>query len=238
MRPDNTNPLVHRVPISTDDVAIAAGNTVTHSVGLDTINSLSSDGAVVLSGGTLTDNTTLTVTSTFTLSGGTLANATVSAGTTITGTGSGATLSAVTLAGTLDMQANSASVNVSGGLTLPGGLVRLGNAAGSTFGRFFFIDATPETIDGVVGSPGTVLMGAHGANGLYSQSGAVMTLGANLTITGAAGTVSATGVAFDNKGTIADDMEAVRQTLFQPGNLTQPYHSINIDVNKRICFLD
>ncbi len=35
-----------------------------------------------------------------------------------------------------------------------------------------------------------------------------------------------------------EDMEAVRQTLFQPGNLTQPYHSVNVDVNKRICYLD
>ncbi len=35
-----------------------------------------------------------------------------------------------------------------------------------------------------------------------------------------------------------DDMEAVRQTLFNPGNLSQPYHSVNVDVNKRICFLD
>ena len=33
-------------------------------------------------------------------------------------------------------------------------------------------------------------------------------------------------------------MEVVRQTLFHPGNLTQPYHSVNIDVNKRICYLD
>ncbi len=35
-----------------------------------------------------------------------------------------------------------------------------------------------------------------------------------------------------------DDMEAVRQDLFKPGNLTQPYHSINVDVNKRILYLD
>ena len=35
-----------------------------------------------------------------------------------------------------------------------------------------------------------------------------------------------------------DDMEAVRQTLFKPGNLTQPYHSVNVDVNKRIAYLD
>ena len=36
----------------------------------------------------------------------------------------------------------------------------------------------------------------------------------------------------------ADDMEEVRRTLFHPGNLTQPHHSVNVDINKRICFLD
>jgi 6-phosphofructokinase 1 len=36
----------------------------------------------------------------------------------------------------------------------------------------------------------------------------------------------------------SDDMEEVRRMLFHPGNLTQPYHSVNIDVNKRICYLD
>lgn len=35
-----------------------------------------------------------------------------------------------------------------------------------------------------------------------------------------------------------DDLEVVRETLFRSGNLTQPYHSVNVDVNKRICFLD
>jgi len=34
-----------------------------------------------------------------------------------------------------------------------------------------------------------------------------------------------------------DDMEYTRQTLFAAGNLTQPYHSINTDVNKRIRYL-
>ncbi|HEV7401988.1 MAG TPA: 6-phosphofructokinase [Chthoniobacteraceae bacterium] len=34
-----------------------------------------------------------------------------------------------------------------------------------------------------------------------------------------------------------DDMEHVRQTLFATGNLTQPYRSMNTDVNKRIRFL-
>jgi len=35
-----------------------------------------------------------------------------------------------------------------------------------------------------------------------------------------------------------DDVEHMRQTLFNPGNLAQPYHSINTDVHKRIRYLD
>ena len=35
-----------------------------------------------------------------------------------------------------------------------------------------------------------------------------------------------------------DDMEQMRQTLFAAGNLSQPYHSINTDVHKRIRFLE
>ncbi len=35
----------------------------------------------------------------------------------------------------------------------------------------------------------------------------------------------------------ADDLEHIRQTLFAPGNLVRPYHSINTDVNKRIRYL-
>jgi ATP-dependent phosphofructokinase / diphosphate-dependent phosphofructokinase len=35
-----------------------------------------------------------------------------------------------------------------------------------------------------------------------------------------------------------DDMEHMRQTLFAAGNLTQPYHSVNTDINKRIRYLE
>ena len=35
----------------------------------------------------------------------------------------------------------------------------------------------------------------------------------------------------------SDDAEEMRQTLFNPGNLAQPYHSINTDVQKRIRYL-
>lgn len=34
-----------------------------------------------------------------------------------------------------------------------------------------------------------------------------------------------------------DDMESIRRTMFAPGNLSQPYHSINTDVHKRIRYL-
>ncbi len=34
-----------------------------------------------------------------------------------------------------------------------------------------------------------------------------------------------------------EDMEHIRRTMFAPGNLSQPYHSINTDVHKRIRFL-
>jgi hypothetical protein len=34
-----------------------------------------------------------------------------------------------------------------------------------------------------------------------------------------------------------DDAEHMRQTLFAPGNLAQPYHSINTDVHKRIRYV-
>ena len=36
----------------------------------------------------------------------------------------------------------------------------------------------------------------------------------------------------------SDDAEHMRQTLFDPGNLAQPYHSINTDVHKRIRYLN
>jgi 6-phosphofructokinase 1 len=35
-----------------------------------------------------------------------------------------------------------------------------------------------------------------------------------------------------------DDVEYIRQKLFDAGNLTQPYHSMNTDVAKRIRYLD
>lgn len=35
----------------------------------------------------------------------------------------------------------------------------------------------------------------------------------------------------------SDDVEAIRRTLFDSGNLARSYHSVNTDINKRICYL-
>ena len=35
----------------------------------------------------------------------------------------------------------------------------------------------------------------------------------------------------------ADDMEEVRAHLFHPGNLTNRFHSVNVDIQKRIRLL-
>jgi 6-phosphofructokinase 1 len=35
-----------------------------------------------------------------------------------------------------------------------------------------------------------------------------------------------------------DDMEHIRSTTFAAANLSQPYHSINTDINKRIRYME
>lgn len=40
-----------------------------------------------------------------------------------------------------------------------------------------------------------------------------------------------------NRAIGQDDMEYIRQKLFTPGNLTEPYHSVNTDMAKRIRYL-
>lgn len=41
-----------------------------------------------------------------------------------------------------------------------------------------------------------------------------------------------------NNAVGADDMESVRSGLFKAGNLTEQYHSVNTDINKRIRYLE
>src|ERR1017187_5075891 len=67
------------LPGTNDNVVIGAGAsiTVTHSSGTHTVNSVQSQQAVVLSGGSLTASNSVQVNNTFTLAGGTLAQATI-----------------------------------------------------------------------------------------------------------------------------------------------------------------
>src|SRR5205807_3066856 len=84
-------------------------------------------------------------------------------------------------------------------------------ASGGNFGQVYFVDASPQTIDGAGGgaNAGTVLLGASAANGLLCLGGAKVTLGANLTVTGASGKVNTTSVPFDIQGTVVADPTAM-----------------------------
>src|SRR5262249_36348892 len=129
-------------------------------------------------------------------------------------------LTNITLAGTLDLATNIASVDVSGGLSLPGGLIRVGNASGSTFGHIFFVGGN-QTIAGTAGNPGTVLFGGNTdfSNRLISENGSAVTFGPNLTVTGATGSFQFT-TSFDIPGTITAHPTSVGQssgTLPPPG---------------------
>ena len=74
-------------------------------------------------------------------------------------TSSGGTLDGVTANADLDLASNnSANVHIVNGLTLNNATVRLGNAAGSTYGQMYF--DTTETLGGT----GTVVFGKSGSN--------------------------------------------------------------------------
>jgi hypothetical protein len=189
------------VPGPSDDVVIDVPSiTVTHSTGNHTIQSLTSNDAFVLSGGTLAVAGTLQVENgnSFALQGGTLAGATV-VGSTLTATGtasfSSATLSGITLQNSvLDMQSNTCFLNVSGPLTLSDSAAYLGNTSGTTFGRLSLVDSAAQVLDGAsIAHLGTLVFGSSGNNGVFgsNNSGAFLTLGKNLTVKGPAGMVIA-----------------------------------------------
>ena len=105
-----TNWSTGALPGPGDDVVISPVTTsiaVTHSLGTHTVNSLMSEVAFQLTGGSLKVATTLQVNNTFTLSGGTLAMATIYKGANTNSlfvvNGSGGTLSGVTVNGVLLM---------------------------------------------------------------------------------------------------------------------------------------
>lgn len=138
-----------------------------------------------------------------------LAGVTITGGT-LTGSGAGVLLStstselaAVTLAGDLTLTSLTGTVlNVRDGLTVAGTL-RLGDAAGATWGRLYFIN--PQTVTG----PGSIVFGGNSTNLLIATGAAVtVTLGPTLTVRGDSGTLDApvSGVRFLNQGTIIADV--------------------------------
>ena len=146
--------------------------------------------------------------------GGTVNGGTVeaTAGNALVGTANEGTLIGVTLdasggnASPLDMRDQFVGRVVSGGLTLSGVTLFLGNATGTTFGQLLFATGAAETIDGASGHPGTITFGLSGSNGLFNEGlTGTLTLGANLTINGTTGQISTSAQAFDNKGTITAD---------------------------------
>ena len=88
----------------------------------------------------------------------------------------------MTANGDLDLATiNAANVQIVNGLTLGNATVRLGNAAGTTYGQMYF-DST-ETL----GGSGTVLFGKSGYNRIYATNGTMLTIGAGITVRGSSG---------------------------------------------------
>ncbi|MGA2621981.1 MAG: malectin domain-containing carbohydrate-binding protein [Thermoguttaceae bacterium] len=202
------------LPGPADDVVInaASGITIVHSSGNNSIKSLVSANALALSGGALIVANTFEVDNTFTINGGTLSHATIlpgSGGQAVKFTNSGGTLDGVTAASDLDLASNNGvSVHIVNGLTLNNSTVRLGNAAGSTYGGLYFDGAQ------TLGGTGAVVFGKSGSNFLdtyntqnNNPSAGTLTIGAGITVRGSAGNISnayySAGVV--NQGTIAAD---------------------------------
>src|ERR1017187_819498 len=137
-----TNWSTGSLPGTNDNVVLGAGAsiTVTHSSGTHTVQSVQSQQACVLSGGSLTISNTVQVNNTFTLSGGTLVRGTVLQGTNSASfVVSSGTLDGVTVNGNWDVGAtvNGATLTVLDGLT-NNGTLQVGNPTNSWYGQINF----------------------------------------------------------------------------------------------------
>ncbi|HZY84698.1 MAG TPA: hypothetical protein VFE78_07695, partial [Gemmataceae bacterium] len=217
-----TNWSLHHVPVAGEQVQISNGATVTHSVngaaGGDEVALLTVNGGsgLVLSGGSIMDDGALDDSGgSFQLAGGALVGAAVTSASNVTATGFSSTLTNVSIAGTLDMRAASATVRVSGALKLPGGVIHLGDAPANFQDQLLFLDAAPQTVDGAAGSPGTIVFGGYQQDGLVASAATTkLTLGANLTVTGASGKVEIGAATFDNLGKVIEDPSATGGSPF------------------------
>ncbi len=171
------------LPGASDDVSITGvTGTITHSAGIDTVNSIMASAPIILSGGTLSVLGSFSDSSAVTLAGGTLANATIAAGTAIVANSSTSTLNDVTLSGLLHIESAlqvTDTAHTGAGLTLgSGGSVLMDPYTGLTF-------VGTQTLAG----SGTVT----------AQYGSVIGLsGSNQTLTIAAGiTIKSSGASLD-----------------------------------------
>jgi RHS repeat-associated protein len=180
---------INRLPGPQDDAIInVQGISVTHGSGSDTVQSLTVNDPLSLTGGTLAVSGNLAVQNgnTLTLAGGTLTSATVLSGSTLSAVTNtfqtASTLSGVTLDGTLNLSftAFAALVNVSGNLTLNGGTISMGGACQMTF-------VGSQTLGGT----GSVLFdtSSAGNTGLSVAGGTTLTIGAGISIHGTNGFV-------------------------------------------------
>jgi hypothetical protein len=173
----------------------------------------SSGGTVNLTGNLNNAGSTLAFTATtgsWNLLGGKIIGGTVTeaGGAKLTFTGSGGTLDGVTFNNDLDLaMVDGAVATVLNGLTLSGSTVNLGNAAGSTSGRLFFLDT--ETLGGT----GTVLLGGNAGNSLSTFGAATLTIGPNILVHGKNGSIAFSGRTFVNQGTINADTAGGTITL-------------------------
>jgi hypothetical protein len=208
---------LNRLPAAGDDVVIPAlgsGVSVTHSTGIDTVQSVTSDANLILSGAStlqVTGNLQVSSGRALTFQGGTLAKATVTNGSPLVFTSGGGTLTNVVVNGDMDLsQQPNANVQINGGLVL-NGTMSLGNATGSSYGRVNF--AGSGMAAGSLTGNATVVFGgaSQGGNFLVNYSNltgglGTLTIGAGVTLRGKNGWVCPYGNgSLVNQGTISAD---------------------------------
>lgn len=195
-----TNWSTGALPGLADDVVIGDGSsiTITHSSGSNTVNSVQSQQAFTLSGGSLAVSTTFQASNTIVLSGGTFSGGTINLSgrsTLIVNSDNNNDLSGVTVNGNLDLSSQDAIVRIGGTVTLNGTMTLSGsNARLATDG-----DATLRTDGGgqvvfacTTGSIRQVLHNANGSltlgpgllvHGGFAEIGQAIFVGGNFSLT-------------------------------------------------------
>jgi hypothetical protein len=200
------------LPMTSDDVSNSTALTITHRMGTDTVNSFTTTGPFLLTGGTLMINKNLQINGTsFTLNGGTLKGATVGvsgpAGALVFDSNVSNVLDGVTFKSSADLDlTNGGFVLIRNGLTL------------DTFSRSFLDNGGEAFFDGKqtfgpnnVGGP-TINFGGTGTNRVGMTAGTTLTL-SGISVSSAATSVSGallgnvspianmpTGLTFDCRG--------------------------------------